>query len=353
MTTTKEVAPVDQAAMMAMLDRAEQDSGTSSVMSCIHTLKIYNPAPGDIPDPEKAGKFKLKEANTGDEKLLEWEIKFNVLSIAYNWTGGIYPTHPDGSISDEEVVFSSSEFGKYEKRTDVIGLSVKGKAYAFFTKGEFETMIKTPMLNGITNQFYDKKKDKEGKPYHGTLLRRSAVIYGQFIGGEYDKEYFRMFTSPNNIGITYDAEAGTAIEPNEGTLEYVTIPALAQMNEIRTQNGKKALSRVSHDQCDVLLSIRTNDKGNFLPVFSFAGLTAMRGYDNSEDIKYIHDLKAEQFRSIFGVMGAVTPITIDGTKATVALPSAPQDHHAIEAPKATITAADVDDTFDGPSKEDF
>lgn len=214
-------------------------------------------------------------------------------------------------------------------------------------------MIKTPMLNGITNQFYDKKKDKEGKPYHGTLLRRSAVIYGQFIGGEYDKEYFRMFTSPNNIGITYDAELGTAIDPHEGTLEYVTIPALTQMNEIRTQNGKKALSRVNHDQCDVLLSIRTNDKGNFLPVFSFAGLTAMRGYDNLEDIKFIHDLKAEQFRSIFGAMGAVTAIAIDGTKATVALPDAPQDHHSIEAPKPGITAADMDDTFDGPSKEDF
>ena len=71
MTTTQEVAPVDQAAMMAMMDRAESDSGTSSVMSCLHTLKIYNPAPGDIADPEKAGKFKLKEAVTGDEKLLE------------------------------------------------------------------------------------------------------------------------------------------------------------------------------------------------------------------------------------------------------------------------------------------
>jgi len=352
MTTTQQVAPVDNTAMMAMMDRAESDSGISSVMSCLHTLKIYNPAPGDIPDPEKAGKFKLKEAVTGDEKLLEWEIKFNVLSIAYNWTGGIYPTHPDGSISDEEVVFSSSEFGKYEKRTDIIGLSVKGKAYAFFTKGEFETMIKTPMLNEITNQFYDKKKDKEGKPYHGTLLRKSAVIYGQFIGGEYDKEYFRMFTSPNNIGVTYDKELGE-IDPEEGTLEYVTIPALTQMNEIRTQNGKKALSRVSHDQCDVLLTIRTNDKGNFLPVFSFAGLTAMRGYDNSEDVKYIHDLKAEHFKSIFGQMGAVTPIMIDGTKATAVLPSAPQDNHIIEAPKSWITEADLDDTFDGPSKEDF
>lgn len=352
MSTTQEVAPVDQTAMMAMMDRAEQDSGTSSVMSCLHTLKIYNPAPGDIADPEKAGKFKLKEANTGEEKLLEWEIKFNVLSIAYNWTGGIYPTHADGSISDEEVVFSSSEFGKYEKRTDPLGLSVKGKAYAFFTKGEFETMIKTPMLNGVPNQFYEKKKDKEGKPYHGTLLRRSAVIYGQFIGGEYDKEYFRMFTSPNNIGVTYDKDLGE-IAPEVGTLENVAVEALIDMNNIRSQNGKKALTRVNHDQCDVVLSIRTNDKGNFLPVFTFAGLTAMRGYDNGEDVKFIHDLKAEQFRSIFGQMGAITPIVIDGTKATVALPQVAEHHDAIEAPKAALTAADLDDTFDGPSKEDF
>ena len=128
---------------MAMLDRAESDSGSASVMSCIHTLKIYNPAPGEIADPEKAGKFKIKEANTWEEVFLEWDIRFNVLSISYSWSWGIYPTHPDGTISDEEVVFSSSEFGKYEKRTDAIGLSMKWKSYAFYTKGEFETMIKS------------------------------------------------------------------------------------------------------------------------------------------------------------------------------------------------------------------
>lgn len=208
------------------------------------------------------------------------------------------------------------------------------------------------MLNGVPNQFYEKKKDKEGKPYHGTLLRRSAVIYGQFIGGEYDKEYFRMFTSPNNIGVTYDKDLGE-IAPEVGTLENVAVEALIDMNNIRSQNGKKALTRVNHDQCDVVLSIRTNDKGNFLPVFTFAGLTAMRGYDNGEDVKFIHDLKAEQFRSIFGQMGAITPIVIDGTKATVALPQVAEHHDAIEAPKAALTAADLDDTFDGPSKEDF
>ncbi len=143
-----------------------------------------------------------------------------MLSISYNWSGDIYPTGPDGSISDEEVKFTSSEFGKYEKRTDPIGIFAKKYGAMFYTKSEFEAMIKSPMLRVLQNpkdpnskyidiptQFYEKKKDKDGKPYHGTLLRRSGIIYGQFIGGQYDKEYFRMFTSPNNIGITYDAEA--------------------------------------------------------------------------------------------------------------------------------------------------
>lgn len=54
-------------------------------------------------------------------------------------------------------------------------------------------------------------------------------------------------------------------------------------------------------------------------------------------------------------MGVITPILIDGTKATVTLPQLEQgnDHAAIEAPKALATAADADEMFDGPSKEDF
>lgn len=347
MTATQQVVPVDNAAMMAMLDRAEADSGTSSVMSCLHTLKIYNPAPNTPVDPEKAWKFKLKEANTGEEIFLEGDIKFNVLSVSYNFTGNIYPIKPNGEISDEEVNFSSSEFGKYEKKTDVIGISAKWKPWAFFSKGEFEEMIKSPTVNEMTNQFYDKKKDVDGKPYHGTLLRRSAIIYWQFIGGKYDKEYFRFFTSTKNIGTTYDRELGKIL-PEEGTLENVAVVALVDMNNIRIQNGKKALSRVNLDQCDVSLSIRTNEKGNFLPVFNFAGLTAMRGYDNGEDIKCIHDLKAEHFRSIFGQMAAPLPILIDGTKATVALPEVKLDTKALEAPdKWVVTSSDMDDTF-GP-----
>lgn len=331
---------------MAMLDRAEADSSSASVMSCIHKLKIYNPAPGTDADPAKANKYILIEANTGNEILLEGEINFTPLAIGYQYTGKIYPTLEDWSISDDEVSFNSSEFGKFDKKIDTIGISAKGKPWAFFTKGEFEKMIKCPMLNGTVNQFYEKKKDKDGVPYHGTLLRKIGVIYGQFNGGQYDKEYFRMFTSPNNIGITYDAEAWAAVEADEGTLEYVTIPGLQQMNDIRTKNGKKAITRVAHDQCDVTLSIHTNTKGNFMPVFTFVGLVAMRGYDNEGDVKFIHDLRAEQFRSIFWQMGAPTFIVLDWTKAGFDMPKMIVAHtEAIEAPKQVATAKDAEDLF--------
>ena len=347
MPETTAVATVN----MAMLDRAEADSGTSSVMDQIHTLKIYNPAPGEPAEADKAGKFKLVQANTREEVYLEGDIKFNVLGIAYNYTGKIYPVLPNGEIADEEVFFTTSEFGKFDKKVDPIGLATKGKGYAFFAKGEFEAMIKAPTLNGMTNQFYDKKKDKDGKPYHSTLLRKSGIVYGQFIGGAYDHEYFRFFTSPNNLGVTYDREMGE-IDPDEGTLEYVTIPALTEMNAIRAQNDKKAITRVHHDQCDVVLSIRENEKHNFLPVFTFAGLTAMRGYDNSDDIQFIKDIRQEHFRSIFGQMGAMTSIALEGTNAKAILPEMHVEAHAAIAAPNGISIADANEAFDDP-KADF
>lgn len=214
-------------------------------------------------------------------------------------------------------------------------------------------MIKCPMLNGSINQFYEKKKDVNNVPYHGSLLRKTGIIYGRFVGGQYDGEFFRMFTSPNNIGITYDTETQTSIDPKESTLEYVTIPGLAEMNTIRTQNNKKAISRLALDQCDVTLSIKTNDKGNFLPVFSYAGLVAMRGYDNTDEINYIKDLRHEHFTSIYGTMGNPVAIAIEGTKATVSLPKLLAEHtdspQAIVASKATkevATSKDAEAVFD-------
>lgn len=337
---------------MAMLDRAEAESSVDSVMSSIHSLRVYNPAPGTPADPEFAGKFRFIEANTGNESAMEWPLSFTPLSITYSYSGKIYPRDADGNVADKDVFFTTSEFGKFTKRTDTIWLSTKGKGYAFFDKEGFEGMIKSPTLNGSVNHFYESKKDVNGKPYDGSALSRRACIYGQFNGGAYDKEYFRMFISPQHIGVTYDRETQSTIDAADGTLEAAIVEGLPVMNGIRTQNGKKAIQRLAHDQIDVTINITQNAKGNFLPLFSFVGLVAMRGYDNAEDVKYIHELQQEHFRSVFGSMGLSTPVTITGKSATVALrPVVIEDAKAISAPVASVQ--DMNDTFgdDMPSGE--
>lgn len=176
-------------------------------------------------------------------------------------------------------------------------------------------MIKSPNLNGGENQFFEKKKTFEGKPYNGSQLKKGAVIYGQFLDGPYKGDYFRMFTSMNNIGVTY--KDGASCEADEGTFEYAVKQGLAVLNEALVANGRKAVQSINPDQVDLQVTIRQNAKGNFLPVFEYSGLVAMRGYDNQEDVKYIHDLKEEHFMSIFGAMPSPTPILFEGNNADV------------------------------------
>lgn len=327
--TTQEVATIN----MDMLDRAlKTEGGTESVMNMLHNFKVYNPKMGTDIDPDKAGKFRIIESVTGNELFLDGPFKFNPLNVAFFHSGSIYPLMDNGTYADEKVFFFTNEFGKFAKKTDTVGLAAKNKAIGFFQKGEFENMIKSPNLNGGDNQFFEKKKTFEGKPYNGSLLKKGAVIYGQFVGGQYDGEYFRMFTSMNNIGVTY--KDGAACEADEGTFEYAVKQGLATLNEALVANGRKAIQQINPDQVDLQVTIRQNAKGNFLPVFEFAGLVAARGYDNQTDVKYIHDLKEEHFMSIFGAMPTPTPILIEGNNASVHI-SQPQ----LKAP--TVGTADT------------
>lgn len=332
MSDTQAVATMN----MDMLDRAtKSDGATSSVMDMLHNFKVYNPKIGSEPEAEKAGKFRIVESVTKDELFLEGPFTFNVLNVSYFYSGSIYPLMENGTYADDKVFFFTNEFSKFAKKTDTVGLAAKNKAIGYFQKGEFENMIKSPNLNGGENQFFEKKKDFEGKPYNGSQLKRGAVIYGQFVGGQYDNDYFRMFTSLNNIGVTY--KDGAVCDADEGTFEYAVKQGLAVLNEALVANGRKALQTINPDQVDIKVSIRQNAKGNFLPVFEFAGLVAARGYDNIVDVKYIHDLKEEHFMSIFGSMPTPTPILIEGGNAQV---------HIAQPQIAAKTVGTADTKFD-------
>jgi hypothetical protein len=76
-----------------------------------------------------------------------------------------------------------------------------------------------------------------------------------------------MFTSLSNIGLTF--KDGAACEADEGTFEYAVSQGLAALNEVLAANGRKPVGRISPDQCDIRISIRENEKHNFLPVFEF------------------------------------------------------------------------------------
>ena len=340
--TDKAVATVNTAMLDAAI--ASDSVWISSVMDNIHTLKIYNPRIGDPIEEDKAWKFKLKVANTWVEELLEGPMVFNPLSIAYFWSGSVYPILPDGSFASDKVFFTTNEFGKFTKKTDTIWVAAKWTALWFFTKEHFEKMIKCKTLNWAENQFYDRKKDKDWKPFDWSLLNKGSVIYGQFIWGKYDQEFFRFFTSPRNLWVTFrDWEV---VEPDEWTFEYATNQWLSDLNELLLNNNRKAINKIDPTQTDIKLTIYQNDKKNFIPKFVYDWLVANRWEDNQESIKYIHDLKNEHFKSIFWTMLDPSPITIDGSsaKGTIVQPklsAAKEDNWLAETAQATF--ADVHD----------
>lgn len=335
--TGTEIATVN----LDMLDRAGKSEGqSSSVMDSIHTLKVYNPQIGKPAEAEKAGKFSIREANTGKEELSEGPFTFNVLDVSFFYSGSIYPILPSGAFAEEKVFFFTNEFSKFAKKTDTVGLAAGRSPVGFFQKGDFENVIKAPQLNGMENQFYERKKDKDGRPYNSSQLSRSAMIYGQFIDGPYAGDFFRFRTSMSNIGTTF--RDGEVVPAAEGTFEAAMDKALVRMNKILVANGRREISRVSPDQVDLKIHIEENERGNFLPKFEFAGLVAERGIDNIDSVQYVKDLKAEHFSSIFGTMLEPAPVMIDGNNAEVKIAQ-------VEAPKSKALAqpelAPEDDIF--------
>ena len=340
-SSTKEVAVIDT----RMLDAAVSSGGAgySSVMDDIHTVKIYNPPIGENPDPAQALTFKVKTAVSGEETNWNETFSFNPVKVNYFYSGSIYPIDENGLTSDDKVFFTTSEFGKFAKKTDTIGLSANGQPVGFFTKGDFEAMIRTPMINGKINQFYERKKDSTGKPYDASQLVKRAVIYGKIIGGEHDGEHFRFITSTKNLGITWTADG--AVDPEFGTFEYAVREGLDSLNKILESNKRKPIKNCPPEQVIIDLGIKVNERGNFLPDFRYNGLMIEKGLSNFDSIELFEGLTMEHFQSIFGSMQppAVLEITSSNVtfKSTVMLNPPKKDddknfRHAVEQDEMTF-----------------
>lgn len=318
--TTQAVATVD----MSMLDAAEQNAGFSDPFDDIHTIKVYNPKIGDPIDEAKAFSFTVKEAVTGTVNQWRDIVTFNPIKVSYVWSGSIYPIDEKGVTAKEKVFFTTSEFGKFTKKTDVIGLSTGGKCIASFTKGDFEAFIKTPLIGMKTNQFYERKKDKDGRPYDSTYLSKQAIIYGVIVGGDRDGEHFRFVTNAANLGSTF--KDGQVVPAEQGTFEGALEDALPSMNEVLAANGRKPIKSCPPEQTVLQLGVRANERGTFLPEFRFAGILAAMGRNNFDSIEFFQSLLGEKFGDRFANM-VPTPIAITDGNAILERPL------VIEAPK--------------------
>ena len=334
---------------MAMLDRAEEEGSKSkSVMDTIHTLKIYNPPIGDKADPEKAMKLKMVEKDTGEETFFEGPITFNILDVSYFYSGSLYPIQADGGFAEDKMFFYTNEFGKYAKNEDTIGLATMGKPIGFFKKGEFQKFLVSPMLNGKQNQFYEQKKDKEGKPYASSYISKRAVVYGKYLSGPRTGEYFKYYISMGAVGSTF--KDGATVPAPEFSLEDAISKGLERMNVILIANGRKKLQSISPSQIDVQVSVVENDRHNFLPKFETISLAAERGIDNAVDIEFISNLKKEHFTSIFGDVFTSTPILIQGSNAILTLAPLPekkgaQAQLALDAPVEEVQVVAAQEVF--------
>lgn len=326
---------------MSMLDSAvESDVSHVSVLDKLNCLRVYNPKPGTDAEADKTHKFYLKSPD-GKESYIDGPLNITVFSILYTTQGEVYFRDKDGKVRDEKNFITTSEYNRFTKRDDTIGVSSKGSVLGFYKKWEFEEMIRKEqiVIDGVPgkNPFYSEKEDVNGKPYDGSKLSKRAVIYGMFNDGPRKGECFYMRLSPSHIDAWYNPDLKKANDLESGMLYFAINQGLPELNKVLVENGRREVSSIAPNQVDLTLTIEMNQRGNFLPVFAYAGLVAVRGYDNNNDVEFVRSVREEYFKSIFGTMGNPNPIAIEGNtvKISLQIPDA-------EKPKQLKPADDFD-----------
>ena len=343
---------------IAMLTNAvEEDSqhGVTSIMDQIATVKVYNPAPNEDADPAKDGKFIITPANWGEPEIVEGPLNVTFFHVSYVLQGKIY-FRDNGKVRDTHNFVTSSEFGRYTKRIELLSLATKGKCILTLPKEDLEKFIRNPSvsLNGerTTNPFYMEASDVNKKPYDSSRLAKRAILYGVFNEGPYAGEKFRMFLAPQHVAPSFNKDTNTVNPTEEGTLEYAREQALDPMNAILKQNNYKEVREVGLNQIDMFINIKQNEKKNNIPKFEYVGLVAMRWIDNASDVEFIRNLRSEYHDSIFETT-VPTSISIENGIANInfEIPSENEVKAIPQKASGPVDEFDVEDMFpDTPTR---
>lgn len=320
-TMTNAVATMDS----SMLDDGTKTNRTPSVYDVLHKVSIYNPdySRGETMDTTKQWLFKIKEAQTWEEKLIN-PFKFNLLAVTKVMSGNIELLNEWGDTlknSKWETIkqyFYTNEFSQFTKKTDTIWFRNMTSKPRFFTKEDLTKMVMCPKINGKDNPFYEKKKKVDGSSYNSTVLKTQTLIFGKFVWGEYDGQFFQMYVKNSALWITY--KDGENVEPEVWTFLYATeVQWLNAFNEVLKANDKPVVRSVKPNQLDLEVSIIDKDvswKIYNVAVFDFAGLTGMRT-NNLEDVEYISNLRNDYFVERFEGMRAPLKVEINNWNAVV------------------------------------
>lgn len=344
------VAKMDQ----SMLERGSQNVGTTSVYESLHKVSIYNPdySKWDAMDLTKAWLFRLREANTGEEKMIE-PFKFWLLAIAKVMSGKVTLLNElwDTLINDkwEQVsqFFYTSEYGQYSKKTEVIWFKNMTSKPQFFTREQLFSMLTSPNINGTINPFFTWGKKADNTKYKSTEIKDQTIIFGEFIDWPYVWDYFMMYVKNSSLGITY--KAWEQVVPEYGTLMHaINVEWVKAWNEATG----KTLRSVSPDQLDLSLNLITKNFSNKdfnIAEFRFSNLTWMRK-NNLDDVQYIKELRDAYFVERFWSMQSPSNVRIEWVNAIVDFKfEAPTEVKWVLEVADSIQEADVEEVFVKPT----
>jgi len=306
----------------SMLERGSQVAWrTPSVYDWLHKVSIYNPdySKWDIMDMSKAWLFRLKEAHTLEDKMIE-PFKFWLLAVAKVMSGKVtllnelWDTLTNEKWEQVTQFFYTNEYSQYSRKTDVIWFKNMSSKPQFFTREDLFTMLTSPNINGNINPFFTWRKKADNTKYKSTEIKDQTLIFWQFNWGQYDWDYFMMYVKNSSLGVTY--KAWEQVVPESGTLMHsINIEWVKAWNNATG----KTLKSVSPDQLDLSLNLVTKNysgKDFNIAEFKFDWLTWMRK-NNLDDVQYIKEVRDAYFIERFGWMKSPIPVRVEWTNAIV------------------------------------
>lgn len=294
MNTTQENTAVAAPLPASMFNRWEGQAQKENVMQSIHSLKIYNPAPGKSPDPELAGKLMIKNGQTdGKYQPFTTAVKMNILKIR-KWMNGQFNQldetgNPimDANWEPKKGFAFTEEYFRFSKNTNEVFFKDNGSG-TMIKKSiwELKQLFKMPTVNGIKNRFHKVSLDQNSIPYDDTFIKESFVIYWVFMDGQYAWEHFRLFMSSAAFGNKWDSKTKTSsIEPN--SLNDALDKCFKLFNDYKEAN--KIDGRF--DDSLLVTTLTSVLKGNFFkPTFVTSELITI---DNSAEFDFITNLEAQ------------------------------------------------------------